>query len=177
MILGVAIQRRNHSFSEPFAQISFRVNWRVASPKVFEPSGAFEKTSGQNITSNLITTQVVPSYLDVNIPFVREYRAAMDRYHPTVPDEVGDRSYKPSRPYSFGSLEGYLNARVFIEILRRAGKDPTRSAFYDAAERMGRFDLGLGAPLEFSPRRHQALDDVWLTRATASGWSPRMVTF
>lgn len=96
----------------------------------------------------------------------------MDRYHPTVPTDVGDRSYKPTRSYSFGSLEGYLNARVFLEILRRAGKNPTRSSFYEAAERMGRFDLGLGVPLEFSTKRHQALDEVWLTHATATGWSP-----
>ena len=163
---------RMSKWDVPIHNVSF-----VGADQLLDVLHEFEKTSGQVITSNLITTQVVPSYLDLNIPFVREYRAAMDRYHPTVPAEAGDRSYQPSRPYSFGSLEGYLNVRVFIEVLRRAGKDPTRSTFYAAAESMGRFDLGLGVPLEFSPHRHQALDDVWLTRATASGWSPRMVTF
>ena len=35
---------------------------------------------------------------------------------------------------------------------------------------MGPFDLGVGAPAEFSKERHQALDKVWFTVATKSGW-------
>ena len=169
---GMIRDVRMSKWDVPIHNVSF-----VGADQLLDLLHEFEKTSGQNVTSNLITTQVVPSYLDLNVPFVGEYRAAMDRYHPTVPADVGDHSYSPARSYSFGSLEGYLNARVFLEILKRAGKNATRSSFYQAAEHMGRFDLGLGVPLEFSKKRHQALDEVWMTHATATGWSPQMVAF
>src|SRR2546430_2897047 len=123
------------------------------------------------LTQNLIVTQIVPSYQDANFPLVRDYRAAIDRFHPTRPAGVGDGSYQPKDPYSFGSLEGYLSARVFLLVLERAGKDLTRQAFYRAAEGMGSFDVGLKVPAEFSPARHQALDSVWFTTPTKFGWT------
>ncbi len=121
------------------------------------------------LTANLIFTQVVPPYDDARIRLVREYRAAVERFQPLRPEGVADPSYTPGRE-SFGSLEGYLSARVFLEVLRRAGRDLTRRRFYEAAEAMGKFDLGLGVPLEFSPSRHQALDAVWFVTPTKSGW-------
>ncbi len=169
---GMIRDARMSKWDVPIHNVSF-----VGADQMLDVLHEFEKTTGQNVTSNLIATQVVPSYLDLSVPFVREYRAAMDRYHPTVPTDVGDRSYQPPRPYSFGSLEGYLNARVFLEILLRSGRNPTRSSFYQAAEHIGRFDLGLGVPMELSTKRHQALDEVWLTHATATGWSPQLVAF
>ena len=125
---------------------------------------------GEPLTANLIFTQVVPPYDDARVKLVGEYRAAMDRFHPARPEGIGDGSYDPGGKLSFGSLEGYLSARVFLEILRRAGRDLTRRHFYQTAEAMGKFDLGLGVPLELSPARHQALDTVWFVTATRSGW-------
>jgi ABC-type branched-subunit amino acid transport system substrate-binding protein len=132
-----------------------------------------EKKTGKKVTDNLIVTQVVPSYNQRNIPLVREYAAAMDKYNPKVPPGVGDGSYTPSSKYSFGSLEGYLNTRVFLDILQKAGADPTRKSFYEAAEKMGKFDIGLGVPLELSTSRHQALDKVWFTYVGEQGWASR----
>lgn len=125
---------------------------------------------GESLTANLIFTQVVPQYDDTGIKLVREYRAAMDHFQATRPEGVGDSSYSPPGKQSFGSLEGYLSARVFLEVLRRAGRDLTRRRFYEAAEAMGKFDLGLGVPLNLSPARHQALDAVWFVTATKAGW-------
>jgi ABC-type branched-subunit amino acid transport system substrate-binding protein len=132
-----------------------------------------EKKTGKKLTDNLIVTQVVPSYNDRKIPLVRDYAAAIDKYNPRLPQGVGDGSYVPASSYSFGSLEGYLNARVFLAVLEKTGKDLTRKSFYDAAERMGKFDVGLGVPLELSPARHQALDKVWFTYVSADGWASR----
>lgn len=127
------------------------------------------------LTANLINTQVVPPYADDSNKLVKEYRAAMDKFKPTTPTAkkdggVFDGSYTPSGAYSFGSLEGYVSARVFLTVLDKAGKDLTRKGFYTAAEGIGKFDIGVGAPMEFSPTRHQALDKVWFTCATADGW-------
>jgi branched-chain amino acid transport system substrate-binding protein len=128
-----------------------------------------EKKNGTHLTDNLIFTQVVPSYEDQQVPFIRQYRAAMDRFKLTRPP-IGDDSYAPASRYSFGSVEGYLSARVFLAVLERAGAQPTRRSFYEAAEKMGRFDFGLGQPMELSPTRHQALRNVWFTTVTPAGW-------
>src|SRR6185369_11181827 len=93
-----------------------------------------------------------------------------DRYDPIVPKDVGDQSYRPASRYSFGSLEGFLNARALLAVLQKAGPDLTRRGFFTAAESMGKFDLGVGAPAELSATRHQALDKVWFTYATPEGW-------
>lgn len=128
-----------------------------------------EKKTGKDLTSNLVFTQVVPSYEDQQIPFIREYRAAMDAFGRDRPS-IADGSYALPGKYSFGSVEGYLSARVFLAVLARAGKDLTRKSFYDAAESMGRFDLGLGQPMELSASRHQVLHSVWFTTVTDKGW-------
>jgi ABC-type branched-subunit amino acid transport system substrate-binding protein len=133
---------------------------------------AEEHKRGTRLTQNLINTQVVPSYDDVSVKLVREYRAAMDRYNPTAPKGTGSDPYTPKSKYTFGSLEGYLSARVFLRVLQKAGKDLTRRGFYQAAESMGRFDIGLGVPAELSESRHQALDRVWFTTVGKTGWTP-----
>jgi ABC-type branched-subunit amino acid transport system substrate-binding protein len=122
------------------------------------------------LIKNLLVTQVVPPIQDVSLPLVRDYRMAMDRYDPVSPRGVGDQSYQPAARYSYGSLEGFLNARALMAVLQKAGPDLTRKGFLAAAESMGRFDLGVGAPAELSAARHQALDKVWFTYATAGGW-------
>src|SRR5579871_21323 len=131
---------------------------------------AEEHKRGTRLTQNLITTEVVPSYDDVSIKLVREYRAAMDRYHPTAPAITGS-AYTPKASYTFGSLEGYLSARVFLQIMKKAGRDLTRRGFYQAAESMGRFDVGLGVPAELSASRHQALETVWFATVDKAGWT------
>ena len=128
-----------------------------------------EKAGGPPLTRNLFVTQVVPNYQDEGIPFIARYRAAMDRFPPGAPP-AGDGRFVPQGKYSFASVEGYLSARAFLAVLEKAGPALTHKSFYQAAEQMGRFDLGLGTPLEFSPTRHQALDTVWFTTVTQQGW-------
>jgi len=57
-------------------------------------------------------------------------------------------------------------------VLQKAGKDLTRRGFYEAAQSMGRFDVGLGVPAELSESRHQALETVWFTTVGKAGWTP-----
>ena len=65
-------------------------------------------------------TQVVPHIADTKVPLVREYRAAIDKYKPTMPTGVGDGSYQPKSSYSFGSLEGYLNTKLLGSLTANA---------------------------------------------------------
>lgn len=43
---------------------------------------------------------------------------------------------------SDAALEGYINARVIVEALRRSGRPPNRSAFLDAAWNLRNIGLG-----------------------------------
>ncbi len=131
-----------------------------------------QRKSGAKLTTNIITTTIVPLYSDTSIPLVSEYRRAIDKYKLTAPVGIGDGKYRPSSPYNFDSLEGYLNATLFLRVLEKNGRALTRKSFYEAAEAMGKFDVGLGVPTEFSASRHQAVDQVWVVSLTAEGWKP-----
>ena len=79
------------------------------------------------------------------------------------------RKYYPHENPNFASLEGYLNAALFAEGLRRAGNKPTIDSLVDALESIRDLDLGLGTPLRYGPSEHQASHKVWGTILDHSG--------
>jgi len=131
------------------------------------------RTTGRDYTRALVNSQVVPSYDDASLPGVVEYRSLMDRHNPAIPESIRDAAYGPQK-YSFISLEGFINAKVIVEGLRRAGVNPTRASLRQALESLRGFDLGIGAPLTFGPERHQGLDrdNVYFTRVQNERWVP-----
>jgi hypothetical protein len=70
--------------------------------------------------------------------------------------------YQPLR-YSFVSLEGFLDARLLTEILRRMDGDFDRKRLKTVVEALHGFDLGLESPVSFGPGRHQGSDQVYYT--------------
>jgi branched-chain amino acid transport system substrate-binding protein len=132
---------------------------------------AHGKKAGRDYTRALVNSQVVPSYEDSSLPAVAEYRALVARHKPAVPEPLRDAGYA-SRDYSFIGLEGFVNAKVVVEGLRRAGANPTRVSLRAGLESLRNFDLGIGAPLEFGPQRHQGLDGVYFTRVDGDRWVP-----
>ncbi|MFH1977655.1 MAG: ABC transporter substrate-binding protein [Pseudomonadota bacterium] len=73
------------------------------------------------------------------------------------------RYYPEDRP-SFVGLEGFINARVLVEGLQRAGADLTRDRFIQAIESIQDFTPGLDINISFSPSDHQGMDRVYFTR-------------
>ena len=71
--------------------------------------------------------------------------------------------FPEERPNSVG-LEGFVNAKVLVEGLRRAGRDLTRERFLDALESINNFSLGIASPVSFDKHRHQGLERVYFTR-------------
>jgi ABC-type branched-subunit amino acid transport system substrate-binding protein len=61
------------------------------------------------------------------------------------------------------SFEGFINARILIEALRRTGRDITREGFIRALESIKEHYVGIGAIINFGPQDHQGIDDVYLT--------------
>ncbi len=102
----------------------------------------------------IIVTQVVPppevSQTNELLWGAREYVQLLKKYYPQ------------DRP-NFVSLEGYINARVLVEGLRRAGRELDRERFISAIESIQHLDLGIENPLSFSPWDHQGLERVYFT--------------
>jgi len=157
---------RDLGWTVPISNVSF-----VGSDAMLRLLVQHGKTTGRDYTRALVNSQVVPSYDDVALPGVVEYRALMERYNPALPPALRDDKYVPQR-YSFISLEGYVNARVVVEAVRRAGPNPTRSGLRQALESLKNLDLGIGAALTFGPERHQGLDSVYFTRVDGERWVP-----
>jgi ABC-type branched-subunit amino acid transport system substrate-binding protein len=108
-----------------------------------------------NEGEGVIVSQVVPPPdnldADERLWGVREYVDLLATHYPD------------DRP-NFVGLEGYINARVLVEGLMRAGRDLNREAFIRAIESIRDYDLGIANPLSFSPFDHQALERVYFTR-------------
>ena len=93
-------------------------------------------------------SQVMPFPFTASLGVVREYRQAVQA--------------SGGSPPSYTSLEGYLAAKVFIEGLKRAGKDLTREKFITALETLNYFDVG-GFNVNFTPKSHNGSSFVELT--------------
>lgn len=102
----------------------------------------------------LTVAQVMPLPTKAVTPIVREYAQAWKAAGITL-------------PLSHSGLEGYINARAFVEILRRAGPRPSRTAFLNTAWSL-KTNLG-GFELSFSDPGNSASRFVELTMITSDG--------
>ena len=73
------------------------------------------------------------------------------------------RSFPGDTPNYVG-LEGYINAQVLVEGLRRAGRELTRERFLEAIESIHAFKPGPDIDIGFSATDHQGMDRVYMTR-------------
>jgi len=81
------------------------------------------------------------------------------------------REYFPQEAPNSVALEGYINAKVLVEGLRRAGRDLTRDKFIEAVESIDHFSLGVANTLDFGPNDHQGFDRVYFTRYNGGKFS------
>jgi len=100
----------------------------------------------------VIISQVMPSPTDASLPLVRQYQADMRAAG------YSDLDYT--------DLEGYVDAVVFTEVLKKAGKNLTRGSFIAAAESLNVTDGGL--TFVFSPSNHQAMSQIYLTKISGN---------
>jgi branched-chain amino acid transport system substrate-binding protein len=71
--------------------------------------------------------------------------------------------YFPEDKPNVVGWEGYLNARVLVEGLKRAGRELTREGFIDAIESIAHYPLAGDMIISFGPTDHQGLDSVYFT--------------
>jgi ABC-type branched-subunit amino acid transport system substrate-binding protein len=99
-------------------------------------------------------TQVVPFPINSTMPLVREYQQAMTAAGHTE--------------FSHLSLEGYLNAKLTAEGLRRAGQKLTRASLMTAMDGMRSYNLG-GMDVSFGQGAASGSRFVELTMVNAQG--------
>ena len=111
---------------------------------------------------------------------MREYRELMRRYDPhQAPRELLKERYTPFS-HSFVSLEGFLDAKLMVEVLRRLGDNPKRSKLESAVFTVNDFDLGIGERVSFGATRRQGLQGVYYTVVeadrfvTLDNWEERL---
>ena len=122
----------------------------------------FIKEAGPDADGTIIT-QVVPPYDRIDYPTVALYRKNLSKYYPdTAP--------------SFVSFEGFVDALVLVEGLKRAGKDLTREKFISAVESIHEMNVGLGSKLmlAYGPSDHKGFDNVYPT--IVKGGQPVLLT-
>jgi ABC-type branched-subunit amino acid transport system substrate-binding protein len=97
----------------------------------------------------MVITQVVPPYYLTEYKTVALYRRTLSKYYPSV---------QPN----FVSLEGFVDAMVLVEGLKKAGKDLTREGLIRGIESIHDLDIGLGAQLklDYSAKDHKGFDHV-----------------
>jgi ABC-type branched-subunit amino acid transport system substrate-binding protein len=100
-------------------------------------------------------SQVVPFPWNVGTPVVKDYQKHL------APSGGAD-------DYNFGSLEGYIAAKIFVEGLRRAGNSPTREGFVTALETLRDYDVG-GFNVTYTPTDHNGSKFVELTVISRDG--------
>jgi branched-chain amino acid transport system substrate-binding protein len=93
-------------------------------------------------------SQVMPFPWGRSIPVVKEYQR--------LSAQAGFKDF------NFSAIEGFVAAKVFVEGLRRTGRNLTRDSFIATLEKMHEVDVG-GFYVGFSPANHNASKFVDLT--------------
>jgi branched-chain amino acid transport system substrate-binding protein len=157
---------RNAGLNLPIANLSF-----VGSESMAELLLQSSRTEGRDYKKNLINSQVVPSHQDAALPAAQEYRQLMDQYQPLPPRDLTDVGYAPL-PHSYVGFEGFLNAKLLVEVLKRMGPDPTKSRIKGIVESIKSADLGIDVPVAFGANKHQGLDKVYYTTLKGDRFVP-----
>jgi branched-chain amino acid transport system substrate-binding protein len=134
-------QMRQKGYGGQFVNVSF-----VGSKALADSLGK----EGQGV----MITQVVPFPWSEVTPLQREYQALMKKGN--------------EHEFSFGSMEGFIAAKLFVGAVRRAGRDLTREKLIEAFEGMRDYDLG-GFSVTYSPTDHSGSRYVDLTIIGSNG--------
>jgi len=118
-------------------------------------AGSVTTPSGPMPFSQDVTvSQVVPNYQSDSSDVVTAYNK-----------QIAQAGATPG----FGSLEGYVAARVFIAGLISHQGPFTHDSLVDTFEALPDLSLGIGATSGFSPTNHQYSNSVWGTAIQSDG--------
>ena len=110
---------------------------------------------GSRYANGVIVTQVVPA-VEGYSSLTLEYRAALAKYF-------------PSESSDYVSFEGYVDGKILVEAMKRAGPQVDVEKLVDAFEGIRSLDIGLGTTVNFGRAEHQGSHKVWGTQIDANG--------
>ncbi len=123
----------------------------INDPSIFQLAGA--AIEGMFIESYL------PDFNDVSNPKIVEFQAFMAKYAPK--EQIGGFS-----------LAGYAYAQVFIEALKRGGRELTREGFMTNLDQLKDFKGSVLPSLSYSPTDHAGVKAAYFSVAKAGKFVP-----
>jgi branched-chain amino acid transport system substrate-binding protein len=99
-------------------------------------------------------SQVMPYPWNDTLPVVKEYQKAL-------------RTFAKNNNFSYYGIEGFINAKLMAEAIKKSGKDLTREKLLNTLE-SSNFDLG-GYKVGYSPANHNGSRFVDLTVLSKDG--------
>ena len=90
----------------------------------------------------------MPSPFDKREEIVKQYQAVLKKADSKL-------------EFDYTSLEGYVDAVVLVDALKKAGSNLTRASFTNAFDKLN-IDLG-GLKVSFSPTDHQGSKSIYYT--------------
>ena len=142
-----------HSYKQDYDPIFYNVSF-VGAEELARRIGSIKGT--------VLMSQVVPQPVlesDHDPDAAVEYVQFLNRYF-------------PGETPSFVGLEGFINARIVVEGLERAGRDLTREKLIDAIETIRDFKIGPSMSITYGPDDRQGLDEVHFTRLVNGHFKP-----
>ncbi len=103
----------------------------------------------------VVISQVVPPPWS-GLKVAKEYRKLMKKYY-------------PDKPFTFVGLEGFIDAKVVTEALRRSKQIFSPKSLVKALETFKKYDLGVGSKIDYGPFDREGLDVVFLTKLERNG--------
>jgi len=129
---------RADNFSPIFYSVSF-----------VGPEALAQELGGEG--DGVIVTQVVPPPdADSSFPAAKDYLSQLNKYYPGADP-------------SFEGLEGFINAQILVEALKRAGPDLNHNNFMAALESIKDYAPGIDSVVNLSAANHAGMDKVYLT--------------
>jgi len=116
-------------------------------------AGAFALKKELNNFDDIYITSVLPDPHRSELQIIKQYRQEM------LKSELSNES-----------LEGYVNAATFVQIISQISGEITPHKFIQSAEQLN-ISLG-GVGIKFSKNNHQALDKTYLNLITKNGLLP-----
>ena len=123
-----------------------------------EPDLILGQANGANLAKRFLGVGPWSKWNETSIPGVVGMRNAVKKYDNTPDDKLGDVMYS-------NFVQGYVNAMVLVEALKKAGPNPTGEKIRDAMNQIKNFDTkGITPPLTFAADKHKGTNGVKVYR-------------
>ncbi len=146
--LNAVVVVGSYGASAAFSKKVKAANWNIQVFNLSFVGTTAYMSAAQADGEGAIISQVLPSPWDEQIPIVRAYQKTMRA--------AGQANF------DYTSFEGYLNARIFAEVIEKCGEKLSRECLRHHLENLS-LDLE-GFQVEFNPNQHSGSNKVWLTQ-------------